>query len=140
MNETTQPLTLRVTVIIPRFVFTVRETEDGTLILACDLPGVRDSLKVTIQGRGLTVSTDEFSRDFSVGHEFDLDKIETQYTDGVLLIKIPPMPTRVITFKEQAKVKTLDQIPAETKAPDQIEAGIVNPVEMVFETPAPTLA
>ena len=128
MNETTQPLTLRVTVIIPRFVFTVRETEDGTLILACDLPGVRDSLKVTIQGRGLTVSTDEFSRDFSVGHEFDLDKIETQYTDGVLLIKIPPMPTRVITFKEQAKVKTLDQIPAETKAPDQIEAGIVNPV------------
>ena len=140
MNETTQPLTLRVTVIIPRFVFTVRETEDGTLILACDLPGVRDSLKVTIQGRGLTVSTDEFSRDFSVGHEFDLDKIETQYEDGVLLIKIPPMPTRVITFKEQAKVKTLDQIPAETKAPDQIEAGIVNPVEMVFETPAPTLA
>lgn len=128
MNETTQPLTLRVTVIIPRFVFTVRETEDGTLILACDLPGVRDSLKVTIQGRGLTVSTDEFSRDFSVGHEFDLDKIETQYTDGVLLIKIPPMPTRVITFKEQAKVKTLDQIPAATKAPDQIEAGIVNPV------------
>lgn len=128
MNETTQPLTLRVNVIIPRFVFTVRETEDGTLILACDLPGVRDSLKVTIQGRGLTVSTDEFSRDFSVGHEFDLDKIETQYTDGVLLIKIPPMPARVITFKEQTKVKTLDQIPATTKAPDQIEAGIVNPV------------
>lgn len=140
MNETTQPLTLRVNVIIPRFVFTVRETEDGTLILACDLPGVRDSLKVTIQGRGLTVSTDEFSRDFSVGHEFDLDKIETQYTDGVLLIKIPPMPARVITFKEQTKVKTLDQIPATTKAPAEIEAGIVNPVEMVFETPAPTLA
>lgn len=140
MNETTQPLTLRVNVIIPRFVFTVRETEDGTLILACDLPGVRDSLKVTIQGRGLTVSTDEFSRDFSVGHEFDLDKIETQYTDGVLLIKIPPMPARVITFKEQTKVKTLDQIPATTKAPAEIEAGIVNPVEMVFETPAPTPA
>ena len=136
MNETTQPLTLRVTVIIPRFVFTVRETEDGTLILACDLPGVRDSLKVTIQGRSLTVSTDQFSRDFAVGHEYDLDKIETQYEDGVLLIKIPPMPTRVITFKEQAPAKVV----VETKAPDQIEAGIVNPVEMVFETPAPTLA
>ncbi len=128
MNETTQPLTLRVNVIIPRFVFTVRNDENGALRLTCDLPGVRDSLKVEIQGRGLTVSTDEFSRDFSVGHEFDLDKIETQYEDGVLLIKIPPMPTRVITFKEQAKVKTLDQIPAATKAPDQIEAGIVNPV------------
>lgn len=136
MNETTQPLTLRVNVIIPRFVFTVRETEDGTLILACDLPGVRDSLKVTIQGRGLTVSTDEFSRDFSVGHEFDLDKIETQYTDGVLTVTIPAMPARVITFREQAPAKVV----VETKAPDQIEAGIVNPVEMVFETPAPTLA
>ena len=128
MNETTQPLTLRVNVIIPRFVFTVRNDENGALRLTCDLPGARDSLKVTIQGRGLTVSTDEFSRDFSVGHEFDLDKIETQYTDGVLLIKIPPMPARVITFKEQTKVKTLDQIPATTKAPAEIEAGIVNPV------------
>jgi hypothetical protein len=42
----------------------------------------------------------------------------------------------VITFREQAPAKVV----VETKAPDQIEAGIVNPVEMVFETPAPTLA
>jgi hypothetical protein len=118
MNE--NPMTLHVRVIVPRFVFTARETEDGTLILAANLPGVRDSLKVTIQGRGLTVSTDEFSRDFAVGHEYDLDKIETKYEDGVLTVTVPPAPARVITFREQAK--------AVTKAPDQIEAGIVNPV------------
>jgi hypothetical protein len=121
-------MTLHVRVIVPRFVFTARETEDGTLILAANLPGVRDSLKVTIQGRGLTVSTDEFSRDFAVGHEYDLDKIETKYEDGVLTVTVPPAPARVITFREQAK--PLDQIEAKavTKAPDQIEAGIVNPV------------
>ena len=138
MNDTTQPLTLHLHVIAAKF--SVRNDENGALRLTCDLPGVRDSLKVEIQGRFLTVSTAEIERTFSVGYEYDLDKIETKYEDGVLTITIPPAPVRVITFKEQAKVKTLDQIPAATKAPDQIEAGIVNPVEMVFETPAPTLA
>lgn len=127
MNENPSPMTLHVRVIVPRFVFTAHETEDGTLLLTADLPGVRDSLKVTIQGRGLTVSTDEFSRGFAVGHEYDLDKIETKYEDGVLTVTVPPAPARVITFRE---AKPLDQIEAKavTKAPDQIEAGIVNPV------------
>ena len=178
MNENFRPMTLHVRVIVPRFVFTARETEDGTLILTADLPGVRDSLKVTIQGRDLTVSTDEIERSFTVGYEYDLDKIETKYEDGVLTVSVPPAPARVITFKEQApaKVETKDEFDAkimawtedlikqgaltkaqvearikdgsmppnmlslvpETKAPAKIEAGIVNPVEMVFETPTPT--
>ena len=134
MNETTQPLTLHLHVIAAKF--SVRNDENGALRLTCDLPGARDSLKVEIQGRFLTVSTAEIERTFSVGYEYDLDKIETEYEDGVLTVTIPAMPARVITFREQAPAKVV----VETKAPDQIEAGIVNPVEMVFETPAPTLA
>lgn len=132
-TDTTRPMTLLVHLIVPQFVFSVRETETGTLILTCGLPGVRDSLKVTVQGRTLTVSTNEFSRDFMVGHEYDLDKIETKYEDGILTVVLPPAPARVITFREQAK--PLDQIEAKavTKAPDQIEAGSVNPV-----VPVPT--
>lgn len=122
-TDTTRPMTLHLHVIMARF--SVRREKDGTLILTCDLPGVRDSLKVTIQGRDLTVSTNEIERSFTVGHEYDLDKIETKYEDGVLTVTLPPMPARVITFREQAKAVVVP----ETKAPDQIEAGIVNPVE-----------
>ena len=124
-TDTTRPMTLHLHVIAARF--SVRHEQNGTLILTADLPGVRDSLKVTIQGRDLTVSTDEIERSFTVGYEYDLDKIETEYKDGVLTVVLPPMPARVITFREQAKV--------ETKASDQIEAGIVNPDPVV---PAPT--
>ena len=127
MNDTTQPLTLHLHVIAAKF--SVRNDENGALRLTCDLPGARDSLKVEIQGRFLTVSTAEIERTFSVGYEYDLDRVETKYEDGVLTVVLPPAPVRVITFKEQApaKVKTLDQIEGTTKAHDQIEAGIVNP-------------
>ena len=131
-TDTTRPMTLHLHVIMARF--SVRHEKDGTLILTADLPGVRDSLKVTIQGRDLTVSTDEIERSFTVGYEYDLDKIETKYEDGVLTVSVPPAPARVITFREQAKVVV------KPKAPDQIEVGfmIPNPIKAAFETPAPT--
>ena len=82
-TDTTRPMTLLVHLIVPQFVFSVRETETGTLILTCGLPGVRDSLKVTVQGRTLTVSTNEFSRDFMVGHEVrPWTRSRPKYEDG----------------------------------------------------------
>ena len=131
-TDTTRPMALHLHVIVARF--SVRHEKDGTLILTADLPGVRDSLKVTIQGRDLTVSTDEIERSFTVGYEYDIDKIEAKYEDGILTVTIPAMPARVITFREQAPAKVV----VETKAPDQIEAGIVSPTKTAFE--APTLA
>ena len=75
-TDTTRPMTLHMHVIAARF--SVRHEQNGSLVLTANLPGVLDSLKVTIQGRALTVSTDEIERSFTVGYEYDLDKIEAK--------------------------------------------------------------
>lgn len=114
-TDTTRHLTMHLHMIVAKF--SIHHEKDGSLVLTADLPGVRDSLKVMIQGRTLTVSTAEVERTFTVGYEYDLDKIQTGYEDGVLTVVLPPAPTRVITFLEQA--------PAAVKAPAEIEAGSV---------------
>jgi HSP20 family protein len=84
--------------------------QDGEFIVKADLPGVKkEDITVSVDGRVLTIGgirqeekenkearyyttecfTGVFSRSFALPEGVDADKIQAQYRDGVLEIRIP---------------------------------------------------
>lgn len=94
------------------------EREDSYLIYA-ELPGVKsDNLSVNVEDDQLTISAvknnpvvenenvyrnersfGEYSRSFRLGHKVDTEKIDAEYTDGVLKLTLPK--------REEAKPKSV---------------------------------
>jgi HSP20 family protein len=89
----------------------IYETETG-LVLVADLPGVRsDGLDITLEKQVLTIhgraeddapegyspvyreyEVGDFERHFTLGGDFDIDRIEADLRDGVLRLSIPRAP------------------------------------------------
>ena len=81
---------------------TVRFKEGDELTVEVDLPGVsKDKTKVTVEGRVITIEgtrkvvhkggtqEETFSRSFTVGNSFNLDKAKAVQQDGVLTLTFP---------------------------------------------------
>ena len=81
---------------------TVRFKEGDELTVEVDLPGVsKDKTNVTIEGRVVTIEgtrkvihkggtqEETFSRSFTVGNSFNLDKAKAVQQDGVLTLTFP---------------------------------------------------
>ena len=95
---------------------------NDTLFLSLELPGVDpESLGVTLEKRVMTISgrsstqappgyalthaeyrSGDYERSFTLSDAIDGDRIEAEFTDGVLRLKLPksqPAPTKTIQVK-----------------------------------------
>ena len=103
----------------------IYETEDGTTVLAAEIPGATaDSLDIRVDKGVLSISADarrelcgtdytrtysgfvrgQYFRTFAVSDEIDRDKIEASLADGVLALRLPraaATKTRKIEIKEE---------------------------------------
>lgn len=86
----------------------IYETDDH-MVLVADMPGVRpDDVDITLERRVLTIrgrvaapvhdgyrrfhieyGEGDFERAFTLSQEIDRDRIEADYTNGVLTVKLP---------------------------------------------------
>jgi len=103
----------------------VYETEDGTTVLAAELPGAsQDGIDIRVDKGVLAISADaelpqpegeytrtytgfaggQYFRAFALSDEVDREKIEATYADGVLTLRLPraeAAQTRKIEIKTE---------------------------------------
>jgi len=81
---------------------TIRFKEGDEFTVEVDLPGVpKDKTKVTVEGRTVSIegsrklihkggeSEETYTRSFSVGQQYNLDKAKATQVDGVLTLTFP---------------------------------------------------
>jgi HSP20 family molecular chaperone IbpA len=105
-------------------------TDEGSVILTVDLPGVpAEAIDVQVAGRTLTLKAEHdglsWERSTRLGTQFDLDSVVANYANGRLTVTVSTAPE-----PEARKVAVTVGAPAhDVDAPVEVTSEVTEPVE-----------